>query len=220
MHEIYCILCDLIASLECESEAQLCDVSTPKTLTRASERHLGEVADLRARSATAHANYEAASKRIGQRWFLPGVWIGIVAALFLIGAFTAATMWQNWDEIWVATASAGAAGAVVSVLQRMTAGSLAVCAEADRLIVTAIGVCRVALGITLGVVSYVLINGGLVPLDTPTAGTRTLFFAGLAFIAAFSERFARDMLAAPTHLLDGLKTGKPAPAPTAAPATH
>ena len=182
---------------------------------------LGEVADLRARWATAHANYEAASKRIGQRWFLPGVWIGIVAALFLIGAFTAATMWQNWDDVWAATAAAGVAGAVVSVLQRMTSGSLAISAEADPRTVRTIGYCRIALGVGLGVISYVLVGGGLVALQPAVREhAPALYFAGIAFIAGFSERFARDMLAAPVHLLDGLKGAKPAPAPSPAPAAR
>jgi hypothetical protein len=57
----------------------------------------------------------------------------------------------------------------------------------------------------LGVVSYVLVAGGLISLEPPGDGSAPLFFAGIAFLAGFSERFARDMMAAPSQLLEGDK---------------
>jgi hypothetical protein len=230
LHEIYCIGCDLIASLECEQTTRDAAQSAPGggaphaatgSETDPSARHLGEVADLRARLAIAEANYQSASKRIGQRWFLPGIRRGGLAAAALLGVFAILSkLVLHWDDVWAATAAAGVAGAVVSVLQRMTSGSLAISAEADPHMVRTIGYCRIALGVGLGVISYVLVGGGLVALRPPSGSTPALYFAGIAFIAGFSERFARDMLAAPTHLLDGLKGTKPAPAPSPAPAAH
>jgi hypothetical protein len=230
LHEIYCIGCDLIASLECEQTTRDAAQSAagggaahaaPGSETDPSARHLGEVADLRARLAIAEANYQSASKRIGQRWFLPGIRRGGLAAAALLGVFAILSkLVLHWDDVWAATAAAGVAGAVVSVLQRMTSGSLAISAEADPHMVRTIGYCRIALGVGLGVISYVLVGGGLVALRPPSGSTPALYFAGIAFIGGFSERFARDMLAAPTHLLDGLKGTKPAPAPSPAPAAH
>jgi hypothetical protein len=42
------------------------------------------------------------------------------------------------------------------------------------------------------------VEGRLLP---PDDSSRALFYAGIAFLAGFSERFARDMMAAPTQLL-------------------
>jgi hypothetical protein len=107
-------------------------------------------------------------------------------------------------------------GAVLSVLQRMTSGSLAICAEADRKLVWRLGLFRPLIGAIIGVVSYVMLNGGLIALHPPNDSSQPLFFAGVAFIAGFSERFARDMLAAPTQLLaPSRREGRRAPvAPT------
>ena len=225
LHEIYFIACDLIASLECEQKSHSARneraAGDGATGADPSARHIGEVVDLKARLATAEANYRGASKRIGERWFLPGIRIGgLVAAILLAGFAALSTFVLHWDDVWAATAAAGVAGAIVSVLQRMTSGSLAISAEADPQMVLTIGYCRIALGVGLGVISYVLVGGGLVALSPPSGSTPALYFAAIAFIAGFSERFARDMLAAPTHLLDGLKGTQPAPAPSPAPAAH
>jgi hypothetical protein len=224
LHEIFCIACDLVASVEREqathSVAETAGDGRDGAALGAdpSARHLGEVVDLRARLAVAQANYEAASRRIGERWFLPGVRDGGLVVAALLVAFAFASQRAGWDPVWAATAAAGVAGAVVSVLQRMTTGSLAVCAEADPKMVRTVGYCRVLLGVILGVVSYVLVGGGLLALGSPDGRPRVLYFAGIAFVAGFSERFARDMLAAPTELLSGPNSPKAAPRPSAAPA--
>jgi hypothetical protein len=41
--------------------------------------------------------------------------------------------------------------------------------------------------------------------EPPGDAAAALFFAGTAFLAGFSERFARDMMAAPSQLLEGDK---------------
>jgi hypothetical protein len=127
--------------------------------------------------------------------------MGIAATVALLAVLAVITIWKDIDAAWLATAGAGMVGAVLSVLQRMTSGSLSVSAEADRGLVWKVGLCRPLVGLTLGVVSYVLLVGGLVSLSPPDNVSEPLFFAGIAFLAGFSERFARDMMAAPTRLL-------------------
>ena len=58
-------------------------------------------------------------------------------------------------------------GAVLSVLQRMTSGSLAVSAEAHRSVVQKVSFFRPLVGLMLGMISYVLLAGGLVSLRAP-----------------------------------------------------
>jgi hypothetical protein len=65
-----------------------------------------------------------------------------------------------------------------------------------------LGAIRPVIGAVLGVASFVLVNGGLLSLAPPAAiSNHTLYFAGIAFLAGFSERFAQDMLVAPSGLL-------------------
>jgi hypothetical protein len=131
----------------------------------------------------------------------------------MLAIFGGVTVGLDVDAAWVVTAGAGMIGAVLSVLQRMTTGSLAVSAEADRRLVWEVGLFRPLVGSILGVVSYVLIGGGLVSLRPPDESSRPLFFAGIAFLAGFSERFARDMLVAPAGLLPSAKRNNAAKTP-------
>jgi hypothetical protein len=50
----------------------------------------------------------------------------------------------------------------------------------------------------LGIVSFVLLKGGLVSITT-TVGTanKILYYGGIAFLAGFAERFVHDTLVVP-----------------------
>jgi hypothetical protein len=91
----------------------------------------------------------------------------------------------------------GGLGSVVSVLQRLTAGKLAVDASARIGTQYLFGAARPCLGAALGGVAYLLIKADFLTfLDTPESGAeRTYFFAAIAFIAGFSERFMQDAIA-------------------------
>jgi hypothetical protein len=54
--------------------------------------------------------------------------------------------------------------------------------------------------------------GEVVSLSPPDNGSEALFYAGIACLAGFSERFARDMMAAPTQLLSAAQSGETADA--------
>ena len=60
------------------------------------------------------------------------------------------------------------------------------------------GALRPIVGAIFGAVLHVLVTGGLLPLAMPdTAGGQgelNMFFAGLAFLAGFSERWAQDTI--------------------------
>ena len=91
---------------------------------------------------------------------------------------------------------AGALGAVVSVLMRMTSGSLQLRYQVGPMYTRLLGVFRPALGAIFGVLMYFLLfGGGALSLQPPKEYTKQFFFTAiLAFIAGFSERFAPDML--------------------------
>jgi hypothetical protein len=100
--------------------------------------------------------------------------------------------------------ASGAIGAVISVMARINNSSrLFVDYEQGKTIAVLAGSFRPVVGAVFGGALYVLVVGGLLPLETPdsvpapteaSGQPAALFFAGLAFIAGFSERWAQDTI--------------------------
>jgi hypothetical protein len=59
---------------------------------------------------------------------------------------------------------------------------------------TLAGGFRPIIGAALGAALFILISGGLVPLGSANGSNGVFFFAGLAFLAGFSERWAQDTI--------------------------
>jgi hypothetical protein len=90
----------------------------------------------------------------------------------------------------------GAIGAVLSVMTR-TANRERVRVSLDqgRLVIIFSGCFRLIIGAVFGAAMLVLVRAGLLPLAVPDSPEQvTLFFAGLAFLAGFSERRAQDTI--------------------------
>ena len=139
---------------------------------------------------------EAAAQRAALATYAQGMaWgIGIIAVL----AACIAAVFQEYgvrfdQEIALIT---GALGAVVSVLQRMTAGKLRIDYRAAGVMVRTLGMVRPLLGAVFGMVVFALIEGGFLPwVDPPSgSGAYAAFLAILGFLSGFNERFAQDML--------------------------
>jgi hypothetical protein len=73
----------------------------------------------------------------------------------------------------------------------------------------AAGALRPLLGGLSGIVAYVLLQAGIVPIDQPDGAAGTNFVIALAIVAGFSERWARGILAGTEERLHG----QPAAAP-------
>jgi hypothetical protein len=111
-------------------------------------------------------------------------------------------------------AIAGGLGAIVSLIARINMNSCNVEYEAGRGVTFALGTLRPALGAVFGIAFYAAIASGLLDLfKVPSDGdtNQFYFFLVIAFLAGFSERWARDVLID----LDGTK----APAPPAGSST-
>jgi hypothetical protein len=131
--------------------------------------------------------------------YLQGMVIGIVGvgviASVLVLFVSRIPQVLSGTELVPTTLLLGAAGAIVSVMQRWTQGDLRVRPEPGPTTVRLLGIFRTVIGSVLAVAVLILVLGGLLPLSAPTdAATRAFFFAGLAFLAGFSERFAQDMI--------------------------
>jgi hypothetical protein len=122
--------------------------------------------------------------------------IGMIPGLML-AALVAYLIW-NFDlaprEFSIALVG-GALGALVSVMERLTAGKLSLNQEYGKATLRILGGMRPFIGALFGLALYVLISGELIPMEVPGgAEKQRYFFAGIAFLAGFSERWAQDMI--------------------------
>src|SRR3954454_10158660 len=105
---------------------------------------------------------------------------------------------------------AGGIGGVLSVMTRMTNGKLQVRAESGKWAIRALGGIRPIVGAAFGAAVYLLLAGGVIDFfQSPKDGDTTLFYAGIAFLAGFSERFAQDAIAGATTKLGGAASPLP-----------
>ena len=92
---------------------------------------------------------------------------------------------------------AGATGALVSVMWRMTSGTFTINLptlgqESGEGELRLMGAVRPLLGGVFALAVFVFTNSPLVPLDAGT-GSDTFLLVAIGFLAGFSERFAQDM---------------------------
>lgn len=158
-----------------------------------------EAASLERELAQAERYYARSAQRTAQLQYFVGM-LGFGLPLLL--GFTLAAALVGWidplSEPLIVCLLVGGLGAVVSVMNRMTSGKLVLTAESGRATIRLLGAIRPLIGAVFGVAVYVLLAGGLITIAQATTGsgvTRTYFYAGIAFAAGFSERFAQDMIA-------------------------
>ena len=134
------------------------------------------------------------------RYYLIGLPVGLavigMVVLFIYMRFE----FTGSSKLFVTTIAAGAIGSVASVMFRITRGqTLSVNIDQGGLVTIINGAFRPLVGAVFGVALYILVQGQLLPLDDPGAvGSATriqqFFYAGLAFLAGFSERWAQDTI--------------------------
>jgi len=172
-----------------------------------------EVETLERELKQAQTYYESAAQRQAQLDYL----VGMVRFLVLAVVATAAiVVFQEdlLDEAATVSVLGGAAGAIVSVMNRMTGGRLKVRPEAGRKTIRALGFMRPVIGAVFGAVVYLFLDGGIIEvLSPPDGGANLAFYAGLGFISGFSERFAQDVIAQASRDPDSPREKPPAPEP-------
>jgi hypothetical protein len=98
-------------------------------------------------------------------------------------------------ERFLTTFIAGAVGAIVSVMTRLSGSGVAIDYETGRGYLALLGAFRPLIGATFGVALYFGIASGILQTAIPTDANEVfVFFAFIAFLAGFSERWAKDML--------------------------
>jgi hypothetical protein len=189
LHGLFDLLAALISGMRVEFTMHTRDGN--RTPTEEFRKNLGQIA---AQRADLELRYLAFARTHAQRRYLAGAALGTIATAVIVGI-----IWWLLDatdtEIfqWVPVMAAGAIGSLLSVLQRNASGTLEVQVEADRRDLTIGGMTRPLVGVLSALAVYVLVEGGIVPLELPTNEPELrFFFAGIGFLAGFSERFVKD----------------------------
>lgn len=139
---------------------------------------------------------------------------GLVLVAALVSVAIAADVTRLVGELLL-IATAGAVGAVTSVLSRMTSDSSRtnlpnLDSDMKTTDVRLVGALRPVVGLVFALAIYVLVEGAAIPVDEGEASARTALLTSMGFLAGFSERFAQDMFVRSGHGLAG--TGDPSPA--------
>jgi hypothetical protein len=182
--------------------------------TRAFGSDPREVETLERELKQAQTYYESAAQRQAQLEYLVGMVMFL--ALAVAGTVLIALTTGLIDEAATVSVLGGAGGAVVSVMNRMTGGSLKVRSEAGKKTIRALGFMRPVIGAVFGAVVYLFLDGGIVQvLSPPDGGANLAFYAGLGFVSGFSERFAQDVIAQTSGKADERPSAPPPPPDTA-----
>jgi hypothetical protein len=162
--------------------------------------------------------------RRAQAKYLKGMLLGTVAIGAVIAAVTVVLVatgdLTRLGGQLLLVATAGMVGAVVSVLWRMTSGSFRMnlptldhdMRGTDLRLMAAL---RPMIGLVFALGAIVLVMGELVPLDQKDGTSQSALFAGIGFLAGFSERLAQDMFARSGQGLAGAAGDSPTAGPSA-----
>jgi hypothetical protein len=195
------------------------DVPPGQGRQRTFSSNLTAVESLQAELEQARRYYDRSAQRQAQFEYFVGMVAGLillVVGLIVIGLIARAPL---LNEPLLATPLAGGAGAVVSVMMRMTRDQLTLNYESGLPTIRLLGVIRPLLGALFGGAIYLLLAGELISITgAPKDQTKLLYFyTGIAFLAGFSERWAQDVVTGKrvgaASVAAGPPTSRPNPTP-------
>lgn len=133
--------------------------------------------------------------RAALKHYLFGLPLGVLA-LYLLAVAVIRTQVTDVDlEPMLVPLVTGGVGALISVMTRVSSGELNVSHTASRSLTFLAGMFRPVIGAVFGVALYVLLRGSLLPfVEVPGGEAEAFFFAGVGFLAGFSERWAQDQI--------------------------
>lgn len=187
------------------------------------------IADAHRRLDEAGRQFEASSRWGSNFAYFNGILVGLgVLGVVVLGvalAVVVASAMSEWEptstvQTFLAVTSAGGAGAVVSVMTRMSSDDFYLDPLAEHRAVRMLGAFRPLIGAVFGAATFLVVAGGLldiVPDSIEASPTmRLLYFSALGFVAGFNERFATGVLSkVATGTGDGLDATRTEAAPSA-----
>lgn len=140
--------------------------------------------------------YRHAANGQAQIWYFGGM---AVVALLIAAASGVTLIFNDWTAA-VAALIAGAAGAVVSVVQRINAGDFSLEYDVGRPYAIFLGGLRPMIGASFALAISFAFTSGMVhlPVGDTTERNARLGILVVSFVAGFSERWAQDTLATAT----------------------
>jgi hypothetical protein len=192
-----------------------------------------DVAALVASQQTELLQIEAYYARAGEKAARIVYFWGMMAGALIDGALAGLLLFALWVTGWVNHAHgnalesfficyvAGGLGAIVSVLMRMSSNKFNVDYEVGRKTIRRLGSFRPFIGAVFGIALYFLVQSGILRIQLPSdRTTEFFFFATLAFLAGFNERWANVLFGTAEQTLSAqLGATKPQAAPPPQPQT-
>lgn len=167
----------------------------PATIRKIVERSNSELAEIR-------RHYQRAGENATRIVYAGGMLRGALM-LAVVGGVAGLVLWaasafaRHPTTTWtmLATVAAGGMGASLSVLLRMARGSFSQDYEVGRKTTRRLAMARPFVGATFAVMIFLLLKSGLVDIGgLDGKGHTTYFYAAIAFLAGFSERWARVII--------------------------
>jgi hypothetical protein len=132
--------------------------------------------------------------RVAVRYYLFGLPAGVLLLCPLVATVQLIAPDGQVKLHLMLSVVAGGIGSITSVMFRVTRGQkLSIDTGQGGLVTWASGIFRPFIGAVFGAAFYVLVSSGLFPLQVPDDNVAH-FYAGLAFLAGFSERWAQDTI--------------------------
>lgn len=167
------------------------------------------VASQRRELARIEEYYLRTAAKSGRIVYVTGMLLGstLIVAACALAAFLItrdAHTWGREAEVLLLCGGAGAIGALVSVLSRMSGAGdkFSVDFEIGRPLLRRLGLYKPMVGTVFGVALYFLLASGLLKTQPPD-GSLLDFYAILAFFAGFSERFTAVIFGNAERLISG-----------------
>jgi hypothetical protein len=163
-----------------------------------SQHYQGKLTMLRGLMEEEELALRDAFQRSAQTCYARGMFRGALVIAGLAGVVALVFYWQEVPAWYAVAFPAGAAGALVSVLQRMSSTSsksrLTLDFNAGQRMLTYYGAIRPFVGGLLGYMIFVFLKGSLFPALSISTTAPLATYAGLGFLGGFNERWAQDML--------------------------
>jgi hypothetical protein len=178
-------------------ENRLCPPDQDESGEPPSGRIAQDISIIQKQLDAARAHFQRNLERAAQTIYARGMVLGTVAMLVLCGAIAGILAIEGVGIINAIGLAAGAVGASVSVLERMTRGKLEINVQSGERLLLAFGALRPVVGGIFGFLIYLIIRAELISIFVlPKHHAAALaYVAVFGFVAGFNERFAQDMLA-------------------------
>ena len=172
------------------------------------QRDLNDIAD----------DAREAGAREAQVVYLKGLMKGVLLLIVLVPAlatlFSSVAVPDVDSTLFVGCLLAGAVGAVMSVLMRMSSGNLHVNHEFGREYLSNLGLVRPFIGAIFALLLYFAFKGDLLQqISVPEHGSGEFaFFVTSGFLIGFSERFAKEIVRSAEAGAGAIRSGAEQPA--------